>query len=88
MIYDYSFCIPTISTALDHYNPEQFDIVGNSDANILPNDWRGASKQIIDDYYAQGNKGQVLEGWRNPIYYDSQHKVIAPYKRILIRLIK
>ncbi len=72
-------------TFLYKYSPDQFEIIGNADANVLPKDWRGASKQIVEDYYAQGNKGQISEGWRNPIFYDNHHKVIAPYKRILIR---
>lgn len=72
-------------TFLDKYNPEQFEIVGNSDSNVLPDGWRGASKQIVDDYYLQGNKVPIREGWRNPIFYTSNRTVIAPFKRILIR---
>lgn len=70
---------------LSKFNPDQFEIVGCADADILPEGWKGASKEIVEDYYKQGNKGQIKEGWRNPIFYDKTGKVIAPYKRILIR---
>ena len=82
---DYNGIMGVPITFLDKYCPEQFEIVGSADANVLPEDWRGASKRIVEDYYAQGNKGQISEGWRIPIYYDSNGKVVAPYKRILIR---
>ena len=82
---DYEGVMGVPITFLDKYCPEQFEIIGNSDANILPNGWQGASKQVVDDYYKQGNKGQISEGWRNPIYYNSKKIVIAPFKRLLIR---
>ena len=82
---DYSGVMGVPITFMDKYNPDQFEIVGNADANVLPDDWKGASKTIVADYYKQGNKGQIQEGWRNPIYYNLKGRVIAPYKRLLVR---
>ena len=72
-------------TFLDKYNPNQFEILGCADADVVPKDWRGMSKKFIDLYYQQGNTGIYHEGNRLPGYIDSEGNAKVPYKRILIR---
>ena len=48
-------------------------------------DGKGMSKKFVEDYYAQGNKGQIKEGHPDLCYYDKNGKAIVPYMRILIR---
>ena len=39
---------------------------------------------FVDDYYAQGNKGQINAKWNNLVYRIG-NKAVVPYQRILIR---
>lgn len=69
---------------LDKYNPDQFDIIGNgqsmaNELGILP-----VGQEFVDDYYAQGNKGQINAKWNNLVYRIGE-KVVVPYQRILIK---
>jgi len=41
-------------------------------------------QKFVDDYYSQGNKGQINAKWNNLVYRLGQ-KVVVPYQRILIR---
>ena len=68
-------------TFLDKYNPEEFEIVELS--RYLEHD--GMSKQFVDEYYRQGNKGSIHEGHPDLCYYDKQGKTIVPYMRVLIK---
>ena len=73
-------------TFLDKYNPEQFEIFGFDQGDLfIDAGGSGASEQIVKDYYAQGNEGQINVGWKHIFYYDNNGKVIAPYQRNLIR---
>lgn len=72
-------------TFMDKFNPDQFEIVGHPQSNILPDGWRGVSAKFVELYYSQGNKGAIREGWINPAYIDNDGNAIVPYQRILIR---
>lgn len=69
---------------LSKYNPDQFEIIGNgqtmaNELGILP-----VGQKFVDDYYAQGNKGQINAKWNNLVYHIGE-KVVVPYQRILIK---
>ena len=72
-------------TFLDKFNADQFKISGCADANVLPDGWRGASKEFVELYYKQGNTGQYKEGNRLACYIDKNGKAKVPYKKILIQ---
>jgi hypothetical protein len=82
---DYSGPMGVPITFLDKYNPDQFEILGCADANILPDGWIGAPKHFIDLYYAQGNTGQYQEGNRLACYITNDGKAKIPYKRVIVR---
>lgn len=83
---DYDGVMGVPISFLDKYCPEQFEIVGCADADITPVGWRGATKDFVDLYYAQGNTGAYKEGNRLAHYVSSAGYAKVPYKRILIRL--
>lgn len=85
MIIGKLFAICSLITFLDKFNADQFRISGCADANVLPDGWRGASKEFVELYYKQGNTGQYKEGNRLACYIDKNGKAKAPYKRILIQ---
>ena len=82
---DYEGVMGVPISFLDKYCPEQFEIIGNVDANVVPSGWKGMSQQFVDLYYAQGNKGQIAKGNRLAHYISSTGNAVVPYKRILIR---
>jgi hypothetical protein len=41
-------------------------------------------QNFVDDYYKQGNKGQINAKWNNLVYRIGE-KVVVPYQRILIK---
>lgn len=71
-------------TFLDKYNPDQFEIIGNGQTMANELGIRPVGKKFVDDYYAQGNKGQINAKWNNLVYRVGE-KVVVPYQRILIR---
>lgn len=82
---DYSGIMGVPVTFLNKYNPDQFEIIGNSDdsemmrelgVNIL-------GKEFIDAYRARGGTGHYSPGMRMLCLYEPQPRVI--FKRILIR---
>lgn len=81
---DYAGVMGVPITFLDKYSPEQFEIVGCADANIVPRGWKGISKKFVDLYYSQGNTGQYNEGNRLACYIKNG-KAKVPYKRVLIK---
>ena len=83
--YDYNGTMGVPVTFLGSYNPEQFEIIGCADADIVPRDWKGMSKDFIALYYNQGNTGQYKEGNRLAAFIDKNGNAKVPYKRILIR---
>lgn len=78
---DYDGVMGVPITFLDNYNPEQFSVVELS--RYLQHD--GMSKEFVDAYYRQGNKGCIHEGHPDLCYYTSDGKTIVPYMRVLIR---
>ena len=82
---DYDGVMGVPISFLDKYCPDQFEIIGNVDANVVPSGWKGMSQQFVDLYYAQGNKGQITKGNRLAHYISSTGNAVVPYKRILIR---
>ena len=83
--YDYDGVIAAPITVL-FYNPQQFEIIGCADANVLPNGWSGMTKEFLDLYYSQGGTGQYQVGNRLEFYITKDGKAKRPYKRILIKL--
>ena len=79
---DYTGIMGVPITFLDKYNPDQFEIINLS---RYIEDGKGMSKKFVEDYYAQGNKGQIKEGHPDLCYYDKNGKAVVPYMRILIR---
>jgi hypothetical protein len=69
---------------LSRYNPEQFEIIGNGQTMANELGIKPVGQQFVDDYYAQGNKGQINAKWNNLVYHNGE-KVVVPYQRILIR---
>ena len=67
------------------YNPEQFEIIGSADADVMPEGWRGMSQHFVDLYYAQENTGSYKKGNRLACLISSAGIAKVPYKRILIR---
>lgn len=82
--FDYSGVMGVPISILDKYCPEQFEIVGCADANVLPEGWKGMSQEFVDLYYKQGNTGQYKAGNRLENYVWNG-KAVRPYARILIR---
>ncbi len=79
---DYSGIMGVPITFMDDFNPEQFEIINLS---RYLTDSKGMSKEFVDTYYAQGNKGQISEGHPDLCYYTPDGKAVVPYMRVLIR---
>ena len=72
-------------TFLNKYNPDQFEIVGNSDDSEMMREI-GAStlgREFIDAYRASGGTGHYSPGMRMLGLIEPQPRVV--FKRILIR---
>lgn len=82
---DYDGLMGLPITFMDKYDPNQFNIVGCADANIVPDEWKGMSKEFVDKYYEQGNTGSYKEGNRLACLIDASGIVHVPFKRILIQ---
>ena len=84
--YDYSGKMGVPVTFLDKYNPEQFEIIGNTSDT----DWLRAvgvgimGQKTIDNLREQGNKAHVTANM-NSLYIIKEGKVSLPYARIIIR---
>lgn len=72
-------------TFLNKYNPEQFEIVGNSDDSEMMRELgvKQLGRKFISDYRARGGTGHYSAGMRMLCLREPQERVI--YKRILIR---
>ena len=81
---DYSGVMGVPISFLDKYSPEQFEIVGNGQTMANELGIRPVGKKFVDDYYAQGNKGQINPNWNNLVFRINE-KTCVPYQRILIR---
>lgn len=73
-------------TFLDKYNPEQFELIGNtSDTDWLRSAGvKPMGQNTIDNLRMQGNKAHVTANM-NSLYIVKNDKVSLPYARIIIR---
>lgn len=81
---DYNGVMGVPISFLDKYNPDQFEIVGNGQTMADELGIKPVGQKFVDDYYAQGNKGQIHAKWNNLVYHVGE-KVFVPYQRILIK---
>lgn len=81
---DYNGVMGVPITFLDKYNPEQFEIIGNGQTMADELGIKPVGQKFVDEYYKQGNKGQINASWNNLVYYLND-KTIIPYQRILIK---
>lgn len=82
---DYYDLISCPITFVDKHNPDQFEIIGCADANVVPEGWKGAPAEFIEAYYKQGGTGQYQEGNRLTCMFTHDGQAKIPYKRILIK---
>ena len=82
---DYNGVMGVPVSFLDKYNPDQFEIIGNSDDGNMMSEIgvRTLGQKFIDAYRARGGKGHYSPGMRMLGLLEPQPRVI--YKRILIR---
>lgn len=84
---DYDGVMGVPVTIFQHYNHEQFKIIGTdlnrlnglTGINTIPQEW-------LDMYFAQGGTGNYTTKMHSLVYFHDG-KAIAPYKRILIQKI-
>ena len=83
---DYSGLMGVPITFLDKYNPDQFDLIGNtSDTDWLRSAGVGImGQETIDNLRKQGNKAHVTANM-NSLYIIRNGVVYLPYARIIIR---
>jgi hypothetical protein len=81
---DYKGVMGVPITFLDKYNPDQFEIIGNGQTMADELGIKPVGQKFVDEYYKQGNKGQINARWNNLVYYLND-KTIIPYQRILIK---
>jgi len=82
---DYAGVMGVPISFLDKYNPDQFEIVGNSDDGDMMREIgvRALGRDFINAYRARGGTGHYSPGMRMLSLLDPQPRVI--FKRILIR---
>ena len=82
---DYDGVMGVPVTFLNKYNPDQFEIVGNSDDSEMMRDLgvNTLGRDFIDAYKARGGTGHYSPNMRMLCLREPQERVI--YKRILIR---
>ena len=81
---DYDGAMGVPITFLDKYNPDQFEIIGNGQTMADELGIKPVGQKFVDDYYSQGNKGQINAKWNNLVYRIGM-TVYIPYQRILIK---
>jgi len=81
---DYDGVMGVPITFLDKYTPEQFEIIGNGQTMADELGIKPIGQKFVDDYYDQGNKGQINAKWNNLVLHVGE-KVYVPYQRILIK---
>lgn len=82
---DYDGVMGVPISFLDKYNPDQFEIVGNSDDGNMMGEIgvRALGREFIDAYRARGGTGHYSPGMKMLGLLEPQPRVI--FKRILIR---
>ena len=81
---DYDGVMGVPISFLDKYNPDQFEIIGNGQTMANELGIKPVGQKFVDDYYSQGNKGQINAKWNNLVYHVGG-TVYVPYQRILIK---
>lgn len=81
---DYAGVMGVPISFLSRYSPEQFEIIGNGQTMADELGIKPVGEKFFNDYYAQGNKGQITPKWNNLVYRIGD-KVVVPYQRILIK---
>jgi hypothetical protein len=81
---DYEGIMGVPISFLDKYNPDQFEIIGNGQTMANELGIKPVGQKFVDDYYQQGNKGQINAKWNNLVFHIEE-KVVVPYQRILIK---
>ena len=81
---DYDGIMGVPITFLNKYNPEQFEIIGSGQSTANELGIKPIGQAFVDDYYAQGNKGQIHANWNNLVYRLGD-RVVIPFQRIVIR---
>jgi hypothetical protein len=83
---DYDGVIGVPITLLDHFNPDQFEIVGNSDDSDMMREIgvKQLGKDFINSYRAKGGTGHYSPGMRMLGLMEPRPRIV--YKRILVRL--
>jgi len=82
---DYEGIMGVPITFLNKYNPDQFEIIGNSDDGTMMRELgvRALGREFINAYRARGGTGHYSPGMRMLGLLEPQARVI--FKRILIR---
>lgn len=82
---DYNGVMGVPISFLGKYNPDQFEILGNSDDSDMMGEMgvRPLGREFIDAYRARGGTGHYSPGMRMLGLLEPQPRVI--FKRILIR---
>lgn len=84
---DYCGLIGVPITFMDKYNPEQFEIIGNT----CDTDWLRAQgvgimgAETIKKLRAQGNMAHVTANMNSLYLVDGKGRIVLPYARIIIR---
>jgi hypothetical protein len=81
---DYDGVMGVPISFLDKYNPDQFEIIGNGQTMANELGIKPVGQKFVEDYYSQGNKGQINAKWNNLVYHVGE-TVYVPYQRILIK---
>ena len=82
---DYYGMMGVPDSFLEHYNPEQFEIVGYGRGDFLPL-IETIPQDFLDAYFASGGRGHVTSGMKSLCYYTiDNHEPKFPYSRIIIK---
>lgn len=88
---DYDGIMGVPITFLDHYNPEQFEILGTSDDTSYPTTKTyGFKKKVVNGIEQKSQTGRLTcvireERFGKGIYFDVGYPVRGVYKRLFIR---
>lgn len=88
---DYTGIMGVPITFLDHYNPEQFEILGTSDDTNYPTTKTyGAKKKVVNGVEKKSQTGRLTcvireESFGKGTYFDVGYPVRGVYKRLFIR---
>ena len=81
---DYDGLMGVPDSFLQHYNPEQFEIVGYGRGDFIP-EIGCVPTDFLATYREQGGRGHITSGMKSLCYYDNDGKAKFPYSRIIVR---